>query len=264
MTARPGIAVILGWYRGAKFWRYWCRFAWLDILLRYRRTILGPFWLTLSFAISATGLSFVFTALFKVSAEDYVPYLVSGLSTWMYVSGSITEGCGTMIRHAGVMREYNLPPIVHSLRDTSANLLIFVHNLLVVLVLVIVFPVELTVWTLWVIPSVFLLFMNTLWLVHFFGMLCARYRDLPQIVTTIVNLTFLVTPVFWFRDSLGSRVMIADFNPFFHLIEIVRAPMLGQPPPIESLTFAIIAVFVGWTLTYITAVRLENKLIYWV
>lgn len=264
MSAQTVNTTVRGWFAGTAFWRYWARFAVLDIVLRYRRTVLGPFWLTLSFAVTAAGLSFVFTALFQVSAESYVPYLVSGLSIWMYLSGSITEGCTTMVRHAGIMREHSLPPIAHSLRDASANLLIFVHNLVVVVVLIVVFEVPLTVWTLWVVPGVLILFVNALWLVHFFGMICARYRDLPQIVTTIVNLTFLVTPVFWFRDQLGTRVIIADFNPFFHLIEIVRAPMLGQPPPVESLTFAISAALVGWLVTLATALRFERKLVYWV
>lgn len=252
-----------GWIRGAVFWRYWVRFALLDILLKYRRTILGPFWLTLSFALTAAGLSFVFTALFKVTAEAYVPYLVAGLSTWMYVSTSITEGCNTMIRHAGILREHSMPPIVHSLRDAFANLLIFIHNLVVVLLLIVVFGVPLTPWTLFVLPAMLLLFANTLWLVHFFGMVCARFRDLPLMVTTIVNLTFLVTPVFWFRDQLGGRVAIADYNPFFHLIEIVRAPMLGQAPAFDSVLFAICAALVGWILTFATARRLEQKLVFW-
>ena len=256
--------VLRGWWRGAAFWRFWVRFAILDILLRYRRTILGPFWLTLSFGLTATGLSFVFTALFKVSAESYVPYLVSGLSTWMYISSSISEGCGTMVRHAGVMREYSIHPIVHALRDASANFLIFVHNLAVVLILVVIFQVPITLWTLFVIPAIVLLYFNTLWLIYFFGLVCARYRDLPQIVTTIVNLAFLVTPVFWFRDQLGNRVMIADFNPFFHLIEIVRAPMLGQAPPAQSVIFAGAIAVAGWLLTWLTARRMEKKLIYWV
>ncbi|MBO6783701.1 MAG: ABC transporter permease [Alphaproteobacteria bacterium] len=264
MTAHFATDTTWGWWRGALFWRFWVRFAILDILLRYRRTILGPFWLTLSFGLTAAGLSFVFTALFQVSAEAYVPYLVAGLSTWMYVSGSINEGCTTMVRHAGVMREYSMPPIVHSLRDCSANLIVFAHNLVVVLVLAVVFQVPLTLWTLFVFPAILLLFVNTLWLIHFFGLLCARYRDLPQIITTIVNLAFLVTPVFWFRDQLGTRVLIADFNPFFHLIEIVRAPMLGQAPPVLSVLVVCLIAIVGWFLTLVTAARMEKKLIYWV
>jgi len=106
--------------------------------------------------------------------------------------------------------------------------------------------------------------LNGVWMSVFFGLISARFRDLPPLITTLVSLSFLITPVFWYRDMLRTRAMIADANPFYHFIELVRAPLLGQFPASLTVAYVAAVTVIGWALTLLVAARLQPRLAYWV
>ncbi len=256
--------VLSDWIYALKGWRYWLRFGVLDIHLKYRRTYLGPLWITLSFALSAAGLSFVYSTLFQVDDRTYVAYLVTGLAVWAFVSGVVVEGTGSLMKHAALIRESSIPILSHANRTVVSSVITFSHNLIVLIGVMFYASIVPNWYTILVVPGLTLLLLNAVWMTLFFGLICTRYRDLPPLVTTVTNLMFLVTPVFWYRDMLGKRVLLADLNPFFHLIEIIRAPVLGSSPETISYLVVIgIAIF-GWLITFYTALRFQVRLAYWI
>lgn len=256
--------ILQDWTRGLLHWRYWWNFALLDISLRYRRSILGPFWLTISFLMTAAGLAVVYSALFNMEIRHYIPYLVAGLASWGYVNSMINEGCTSLTRQAGTMRDQNLPILAHAIRAVVSNTVIFGHNLAVVAITVVISPTPVTWATLFALPALALLAFNGIWITLVFGLLCARYRDLPPLISVITNLLFLITPVFWVRDMLGQRGFIADFNPLYHFIELLRAPLLGSLPPLHTLAVVLGITGFGWVLTLLIALRLQTRIAYWV
>lgn len=256
--------VIKDWRQGIVAFHYWWRFGLLDMNLKYRRTILGPFWLTLTFAGTAAGLATVYSTLFKVDNQQYIPYLVTGLAVWAFVAGLVTDGCLSLTRHAHMIREHNLPILAHACRALVGHAVAFSHNALVVAGTILYFETKLDLFTLLIIPAFLLMLINGLWITLFFGLVCARFRDLPPLISVVVNLLFLVTPVFWYRDMLGDRGMIADVNPLYHFLEVMRAPILGAMPDSHSIIVVAIMTIGGWVATLLVAWRLQPQLAYWV
>src|SRR5262245_24970975 len=179
-------AVVADWRAAVARYTVWWRFGLLDIRLRYRRTLLGPFWVTLSFGVSAVALSLVYSLLFKVAAGSYFAYLIVGLAVWSLMSTLITEGCTTFVRHSQIIQQQPLPILVHPLRSVVGNFLVFAHNLVVVVIALAIAGVGVSGPTLLAIPAIALILINGVWVALLLGMLCARFRDLPQLVTVLV------------------------------------------------------------------------------
>ncbi|HEY9081033.1 ABC transporter permease [Magnetovibrio sp.] len=241
----------------------WWRFAWLDIRLQYRRTFLGPFWLTLSFLLSGIALSIVYSQLLGIDDEVFFAYLLGGLSIWAFLSAIVMEGCTTFFANAGMILERRLPLTIYALRLVSRNFITFCHNLIAVVLVFIYFHVALTPWTLMVIPAFVVLQLNAIWFSILFGIISTRYRDLQQLVTVLMTLTFFVTPIFWRKEMLGTRGIIADVNPFYHMIEIVRSPMLGHAPPLTSWVVVAAITVVGMLVTFFVGSKYLRRLAYW-
>ena len=256
--------ILQDWIAAVHGWRFWLRFGILDINLKYRRTYLGPLWITLSFCFTAAGLAFVYSTLFKVDDEVYIAYLVTGLAVWMFVSGTIIDGTSSLMRHSALIRESNLPILSHACRCVVSSAINFLHNLVIVIGVMFYANITPTLGTILVIVGIFLLLINSIWMTLFFGLICVRYRDLPPLISTITNLMFLVTPVFWYRDMLGSRALLADLNPFYHLIELVRSPVLGVPAEPGSYIYVVVLCVVGWTATFFLATKHQVRLAFWI
>ncbi len=252
------------WWQGLIAVHYWWSFGLLDVLLRYRRTILGPIWITLTFAISAAGLGFVYSTLFKVDTTTYIAYLISGLATWMFVSGMVMEGCTSITRHAGLVKDENIPIFAHTLRSVTSCVFVFFHNSVIILLTAFLFIDPISPVIVLAVIGVVLIILNGIWITMFLGLICTRFRDLPPLITTVVNLMFLVTPVFWYRDMLRGRVVIADANPFFHLIEVVRAPIMGNVPSPLSYYFCVLSIIVGFLVTIFVSNKMEKRIPFWV
>ena len=256
--------VLEDWKAGFAHYRFWWRFGLLDIRLRYRRTVLGPFWLTMSFGVSAAALTFVYTTLFNMPTRSFFAYLISGLAVWGLIAGLVTDGCMTFIQQSHLVQQHRLPLLAHALRSVVVGFLVFLHNIVVVIGALIVFGVGIGWPTLLAVPAVGLVLVNGVWVAMLFGMLSARFRDLPQLVTVLVSVAFFVTPVFWYKDMLGGRGYITTFNPLYSFLEMVRAPLLGQLPPMLSVGIVLGITVAGWLTTFLYACRFQPKLTYWV
>ena len=104
---------------------------------------------------------------------------------------------------------------------------------------------------------------NGIWLSLLLGLLSARYRDIPQIITSLAQLLFFITPIFWRPEMLSTNRWIADWNPIFHLIELVRAPLLGNPVPATSWLVALAVTLSGWLFALAFFARYRARIAYW-
>ena len=249
---------------GARAFHLWGMLGWHDIRLRYRRSKIGPFWLTISMGVLVGVLSTVYGALLRVENANYVPHLALGFVAWGLISSLVNDACTVFVKAQGIIKETNLPLSMHVYRVTWRNLIILVHNAVVVIVVAILFSMRPGwVWLLSLL-GLALLCATGLWVGLFLGIVAARFRDIPPIVGSVMRISFFVTPILWMPEMWPHRATFLYFNPFFHYLEVVRAPLLGQVPQMVS-WLAVLGITVsGWVATFVLFRRFRRRIAYWV
>jgi ABC-2 type transport system permease protein/lipopolysaccharide transport system permease protein len=249
---------------GVSRWWLWLSMAMQDIRHRYRGSVLGPFWLTISMAVMILTLGVLYSTLFKMDIRDYLPFLCLGLLIWNFISISITDGCNSFVAAEAIIRQIRMPFTVHICRAICRNVIIFAHNAVVFLLVALYFDLPLTGYSLLAVPGFAVLIVNAFWISILLGMVCARFRDVAQIVNSIVQVVFFITPIIWKPDALQNRTWIADYNPLYAMIEIVRAPLLNQPVQSWLLVMVGLTTVIGCAGTYIFFRRFRHRIPYWI
>lgn len=239
--------------------------AWSDIRQRYRRSSLGPFWITISTGVMISCLGVIFGNLFETPMQEFLPFLSAGLIIWGFISSCISDSTVVFTSAEAVIRQLPLPLFTHVLRMVFRNVYIFFHNLLIYPIVLLVVHKSTGIETLLFLPGFFLLLINILWMTLLLGIICARFRDLAQIVQSFLQIVFYVTPIIWMPGLLGKRTaaMILEPNPFFHLMEIVRAPLLGQFPTFSNWMVSFVLAIVGWFIALLFFNKFRNRIAYW-
>jgi lipopolysaccharide transport system permease protein len=251
-------------WQGLVQWPLWFTIGWMDVRQRYRRSLIGPFWITLSLGVFVGGLGVVYGALFRVELSTYLPYLATGMIVWTMIATLIGEGCQTFIAAEGAIKQVPVPISTHVYRLVWRNLIIFAHNFVIYLLLVVVFGIDVGLVTLLAIPGLLFIAANGAAFGLILGVLSSRFRDIPLIITNLVQLVFFTTPILWRADTLPpDRAWVAWVNPFYFLVENVREPLLGNAPPplFWSITAAITAV--NLAVGALLFARFRARLAYW-
>ncbi|WP_159913136.1 ABC transporter permease [Pantoea sp. 18069] len=235
-----------------------------DMRARYKRSVLGPLWITLGTAIGSVGLGMLWSELLKVDAKSFVPTLTAGLIIWQLVSGVITESCGLYGRQASIIRNMNLPLSIHPLQLIFRHLVNFAHNIPVFIVLALILNVPFNLNTLLFIPGLLLVSLNLLWICLVVSLLGARFRDLEHIVGTVIPLLMFVSPVFYRPAYLPFSQNIIWANPLSYFIEIIRDPLLGVAPPMFVIQTNLLMLVVGWIGAVWLFNKKHNRIAFWV
>lgn len=250
----------------------WGHLGWQDIKQRYRRSVLGPIWITISMAVTAVALGILYAGLFGNDLAVQLPYILVGFIVWGFISGCVLEGADVFIANEGLIKHLPSPLSVHVYRLVWRQALLFGHNMLVYLVMLVIFPQPLS-WTVLVaVPAFLLLMVNGAWIALLLGIVTTRFRDLTPITQSIVQLMFFMTPIVWiYEDFLNSdnpviadRARLAEINPFLHYLEIVRRPLLGQEQHLRHWVVVLVITVVGWALTLFVLRRYRSRVSYWV
>jgi len=238
---------------------------WHDIRGRYRRSAIGPFWLTISMGVMIACIGFVFGQIFNTPMDEYLPFLAAGIILWAFITGTINEGCTGFIEAEGMIKQLPIPLFVHILRVLWRNLLILAHNILILPLVLLVMGKGIGLEALLAIPGLLLVAFCLSWVALLFAMLCARYRDLAQIIASVLQVAFYLTPIIWMPSLLPDRMgaTFLQLNPFYHLIELIRAPLLGVVPSLTSWLVVWVIAVVGWTFTLLVFSRLRHRVAYW-
>ena len=228
-----------------KHWHIWLWFARQDIRSRYRGSLLGPIWLVLNLGILVAALSLIYATIFKLKLEVYVPHVALGFIAWWFVAGTLTESCTAFTDNSQIIRNMPLPLGIHVLRVLARQALLMAHNLIVYLIVAVIFRISPSINTLLVLPG-FILVSTLLFTMGLsLAIICARYRDVPHIISSAIQVIIFVTPILFLKEMLQKKMIIADANPFYHMVEVIRAPLLGHPPEMFSWEFMIIANIVS-------------------
>ena len=249
-----------GWRKRA----LWMTIGLHDVRQRYRRSVIGPFWITISTGIMIGALGFLYSHIFKIDMREYLPFLAAGFFTWGFISSLVTEGCQAFNSSEHLIKQLSAPLSVYVYRVLWSNLLTAAHNVWIFVLVAFWFSVNI-IWSLvLVVPALALILLNGLWVGLLLGLLSARFRDIPLIVSNVIQVMFFLTPVIWRPDMVRARPLLLDANPFYHFVEILRAPMLGHIPSAENWLAALSVTAVGWIIALIFYTAYRWRIAYWV
>ena len=238
---------------------------WQDVRQRYRRSALGPFWLTISMAIMISTMGIVFGQIFKAPLKEFLPFLTAGTILWSFMSAVISEGCTSFIAAESIIKQLSIPLFAHILRMIWRNILILGHNIVIFPLLLLAVGKPLSLVAFISIPGFILLVINLTWIALILGVICTRYRDLPQIVVSLIQVVFYLTPIMWMPNLLPERagLYLLDLNPAFHLLEIVRSPLLGHLPTMTNWLVSLTLALIGWAMALTVYGRYKRRIAFW-
>lgn len=251
------------WWAGTRNVRLWSTLARYDILLRYRRSMLGPLWLTIGMATTLAAMGPLYATLFNVPLARFFPHLTLGIILWQFVSAATNDGCNSLTAATGHLKHGDHPLSLFAWRSVARHVLQFAHHAVLFVPVALWAGLSLSPVSLLAVPGFLIVLVNlhasTLWL----GIACARFRDITQIVASILSLLMFVTPVFWMPESLPKRARFVLYNPFAQMLDVIRQPLLGQVP-----TAGQWGVLLAWTacnvlVAAVVFARSRRHVVYW-
>jgi ABC-type polysaccharide/polyol phosphate export permease len=248
---------------GLRSFQLWHLLAWNELLLKYRRSMIGPWWLTISLGITIGAIAVLFSAIYKLDLRQLLPYLCLGYIIWTMVTTIINDGCLAFIAFRGYIHQARRPLTLYICWIVWRNVIVFGHNLL----LYVLVEIAMGTWPgaagLLALPGFVIALASISWAAFLSGLIAARYRDIPPIVQSALGLIFFVTPILWLPEQLGRYIWLSYINPLSYAIEIIREPLLGRVPPLQDWAAAALTAAIGWGLTFLMFARFRKRVPYW-
>ena len=234
-----------------------------DVVARYRGSILGPFWITLSMGLMVAGIGLLNAKLLNVAVPDFIPFVALGIVFFGAISGTVTEGCDTFVGAAGILSQTSLPMFTFLWRTVLRNLINLAHNFVIILAVLIYYGYWRTMDLPAAVLGLALMVANAAWISMLAAIASARFRDVPQIVISVMQFAMFMTPVFWQPGRLGKAHAFLVYNPFYHMLEAVRAPLLGGRPDDYTYSFLALMALAGWALTFTIFTRTRRRIVHY-
>lgn len=244
-------------------WELWVTLAHVDLRSRYRGSLLGPLWLTIATGILVVGIGLLYGGLLGQPLESYLPYIGIGIVIWALISTTLSEAAILFPGEGVILKQLPVPASLFVTKLLYRNVLIFAHNLIIVLILLVVYPPDIS-YSIFFIPiGVLVLLVNLWWISMILSIIGTRYRDIPPIIQSVLQILFFLTPVLWRAEDLPNRAIFVVSNPFYHLIEIVRAPIIPGVIPWTSFGLCVFSGITGSILALYALRWSRTRLIYW-
>jgi ABC-type polysaccharide/polyol phosphate export permease len=236
-----------------------------DVLTRYRRSRVGAFWLTINMVVMIGVLGFVFANLFRAPISNFLPSLSVGIVVWGFLSGLVADGCLSFVSASETILQVKMPLTIHVLRVAWRNIIIFMHNLIIVPVVFFYFSKDVSWVAILSLVGFIFVVLNAVWIMLILATICTRFRDLTQIIQNAMQVIFYATPIIWSIDMLPDRYekSIVNVNPFYHMLNLIREPLLGNVPSMETWIFIIIMTIIGWSFSLFFFSRYYKRVAYW-
>lgn len=249
---------------GSVFTRYhtWLLMGGSDITLRYRRSVLGPFWISLAMAAMVLAIGSLYAQVMNQPREAFLSYLGCGLLAWTFLSTMVNESC-LIVTEAWHLRSATIPVPILAARMVFRNSVIFLHNAVIVLGMLALLGHRYTAAAVNALAGLGAYLLLGLFVAVTLGPLCARFRDLTSLIGSVMQIMFFLTPIFWVPGASSARPMVVDVNPFYHFIEVLRQPMLGHAPTVTNWTVVAAVSGVMGAVAVISLAACRRKLFLW-
>jgi lipopolysaccharide transport system permease protein len=260
----PADSAWADWWAGTRRIDLWSTLAWYDIVLRYRRSLLGPWWITLSMGAMLLGMGPLYAALFGVPLARFYPHLALGIIFWNFLSSTLNEGCQVFIAATTYLKHGAVPRSVFVWRSLARHLFFLAHHLVLYLPVAIWAGLNWSPRMLLIVPGLLVVVINLHALSISLGLLSARFRDVPNIVASSLQLLMFLTPVFWFPEKLPGRARLILYNPLAQLLDILRLPLLGGQPAPGTVKLLFYFTALNVAVAALLYARLRRQVVYWV
>jgi len=247
---------------GLLHWPQWFTLGNLDIKLRFRRTGLGPIWTTLSFSILVGALGLVYSRVLGEDLGSYLPYLVLGLLVWFFLATIVQEACDALVNAEHVLKQLYVPRTTLIYRTLWRNIVLFGFNLVAAAAVLVLCDVRLETSLPLALAGLLLLCLNLAWVSLLLALATARFRAVSRLVHAALPVAMLVTPVIWRPAAPGLRAL-AEWNPLYFAIELVRGPVLGQPPASAVWAAALASALLGGAGAFLVFSAVRPRIPYW-
>jgi len=255
---------IKGSIKEPEFWAY---SSWLDIVTKYRRSRLGLVWLAIPPLIYVVGVGYYFAKLQNIPAMEFIPHLGLGYLLFRFLMTVITESSNVLPANASFILDGHARLTDFVFRIIAKGLFYLLTALPIICIVMALSPDLRVVGLATLLPAFGLLLINALWMGIAISLLGARLPDMHELMASVFIFGFILTPILWKASAAPAGTVHGIFmrvNPLYHLIELVRAPLLGEP--IERLTYWYVLglTVAGWCLTTLLYRRYARFVPLWV
>jgi ABC-type polysaccharide/polyol phosphate export permease len=233
--------------RSARLWHIWLRLGVQDVRHKFRRSTVGPAWIFLNLGVLIAAIGVIYGRLLGQDLHEFIPYLTAGLVIWQYLTSSITEGAHAFVNSEGYIKQISLPLYVYVFRCFVSVGLTAVISFSVFVIVAAAYRIPVGPGTLWAVPGLLILMAASVFVICILAHLHARFRDIAPMASVSMQMAFYVTPIMFPGELLRRRHLgwVVDFNPLYHLVEIVRRPLVAAVPAASSSYVAALAVLVA-------------------
>jgi lipopolysaccharide transport system permease protein len=251
-------------WTGLSLWRVWSLLSIQDIRARYRRSKFGQLWMTVSMGITIVALGTVYSVLFRQDPATYLPYLAIGQIVWAFLASLIIDSSTAFTTSAGYLQNSSLPKSIYILRLIGRNLIIFGHNAILIPFVLLYAGIPIGWQTLLLIPNLALIVAFGFFAGLGIAIVCTRFRDLPQIITNVMQVAFFISPVIWRPEQLSGPVSaVVAWNPFSYLLDLLRSPLFSKVPTFETYAVVILLICTCMAITLPLFSRFRVRIVFW-
>ncbi len=252
---------------GVKMWRLVWVLSFSDIKMRYRGSVLGPFWLSLSTGVQVAGMGFVYSYLFKINMTIYLPYLALSIIFWGYLCAIINDGCVCFTQSDYLIRGTRIPFSVYAARNIIKNTIVLAHNAIVVVLAFAIMKFHIGLFSLYSILAFLLWIITGFFLSLLCGAICARFRDVTQIIASVMQIAFFVTPIMWMANGLRASEkaqFVLTYNPFYYMLEVLRSPIMEGSMEVHIVVVSVCISLVIVAVSFVTFARTRGRIAFWI
>lgn len=248
-------------------YQYWIYATWLSFVVRYRKTLLGPLWLMVGPILFILTIGMLYSRINQADATQFVPHLAIGVIIWTLIVGFVTGSTTIFQRYRSQIIQGELQLMDITMVGVFTTVLQFLHQVIIILIVLIYYKIPINAYTIVSFLGLALLIINGVWLSIVFGIIGARYHDLNEVIQAIMRIAFLATPIVWLPGGAGYGGVMGKFlmyNPFYHYLELIRAPLLQTS--ISPLSWYVVLTFtvVGCSLAFLFKAKFSRVLALWV
>ena len=234
-----------------------------DIKSKYQRTLLGPWWITATNALTALIMGLVAGRFLGADMKTYLPHFMVSMTIWGFISSCLNESCYTMITAGGMIKAVDMPILIHVMRMVQRNFIIFLHNAAVIPLIWLVYPWPVGIQSLLLPLGLLIVYASVVGSSVVVSMICVRYRDVPPLMASLLQLLFFVSPIIWVPSQIKGGELFVDLNPVAYLLAVTRDPIMGASPHLQSWAgatgvSAVALVVMGYVYT-----RYRSRVVYW-
>ena len=238
---------------------------WISFVARYRRTAIGPLWIVISPLLFIALVGTLFSAVSNIPAAQFFPHVTVGYIVWMFIFGVVNSSAALFVVNRADLLQGGTTLADVGFRSVMYWFFQFLHHVPIMVVCLAVFGGPGLAGIVWACAAMALVIINCLWITLALAILGTRFRDVREIVESVMRIMFLCTPIIWMPNSERGQLVGAflTLNPFYHYLEIVRAPLLGMPVPLTSWLAVIAMTAAGFLATSVLYRRYNRYVALW-